>query len=65
MERDKGYGMRPKALNGLNLFSSFSSYLTLSANPTKWSNTFKQFVGISKQIVWVCLTIMWGWRLKG
>ena len=28
----------------------------LSANPTKWSNT---------RIVWVCLAIFWGWRLKG
>ena len=24
----------------------------LSANPTKWSNTLKQFVGKSRQIVW-------------
>ena len=30
------------------------SRLTLSANPTKWSTTLKQFV---------CLTILWGWRL--
>ena len=28
----------------------------LSANPTKWSNTVKQFVGNNQQIVWVCLT---------
>ena len=28
----------------------------LSATPTKWSNT---------RIVWVCLTIFWGWRLRG
>ena len=28
----------------------------LSANPTKWSNTPKQFT--------VCLTILWGWRLE-
>ena len=37
----------------------------LSANPTKWSNTLKQFVGISRQIVCVCLIILWDWRLKG
>ena len=37
----------------------------LSANPTKWSVTLKQFVGNSRQIAWVCLTILWGWRLKG
>ena len=36
----------------------------LSASPTKWSNTFKQFVGKSRQIVWLCLTILWGWCLK-
>ena len=30
----------------------------LSANPTKWSNTLKQFVGKSRQIVWLCLTIL-------
>ena len=38
---------------------------TLSANPTKWSNTLKQFVGCFRQIVWVCLTILWVWCLKG
>ena len=37
----------------------------LSANSSKWSNTLKQFVGNSRQIVGVCLTILWGWRLKG
>ena len=37
----------------------------LSANPTEWSNTLKQFVGKSRWIVWECLTILWGWRLKG
>ena len=37
----------------------------LSANPTKLSNTIKQFVGCCRQIVWVCLSILWNWRLKG
>ena len=37
----------------------------LNANPTKWSNTLKQFVGCCGRIVWVCLTILRGWRLKG
>ena len=37
----------------------------LGANPTKWSNTLKQFVSNSRRIVWVCLIILWGWRLKG
>ena len=36
----------------------------LRANPTKWTNALTQFVGNSRQIVWVCLTILWGWRLK-
>ena len=36
----------------------------LSANPTKCSNTLKQFVGFCRRIVSVCLTILWGWRLK-
>ena len=33
----------------------------LSANPTKRSNTIKQF---SQRIVSMCLTILWDWRLK-
>ena len=37
----------------------------LSANPTKVSNTLKQFVGCCRRIARVCLTILWGWRLKG
>ena len=36
---------------------------SLSVNPTKWSNTLKQFVGFCRRIVRVCLTILWGWRL--
>ena len=36
----------------------------LSANPTIWSNTFKEFVGCCRGTVWVCLTILSGWRLK-
>ena len=38
--------------------------LTLSANPTKWSNTLKKFVVFCRQIVSMCLTIMSDWRLK-
>ena len=37
----------------------------LSANPTKWSNTLKQFIDKSQKIVWVCVAILWGWLLKG
>ena len=36
----------------------------LRAIPTKWSNTLKQFVDNSQWIGWVCLTILWSWRLK-
>ena len=35
-----------------------------SANPTKWANSLKQFVGSCRRIVWMCLTIFWGWDLK-
>ena len=31
----------------------------LSNNCTKWSNSLKKFVGKSRQIVPVCLTILW------
>ena len=49
----------------LSLISEYAppKFLTLnalSANPTKWPNTLK-----SQRIVWVCLTISWGCRLKG
>ena len=37
----------------------------LSAKPTKCSYTLKQFVGCCRQIVWICLTIFWGWQLRG
>ena len=37
----------------------------LGANPTKWSNTLKQFIGKSLQNILVYLIILWGWRLKG
>ena len=29
------------------------------------SNALKQFVDCCRRIVWVCLTILWGWHLKG
>ena len=50
------------------IFKQFKCLLLfnpLSTFPTKWWNTLKQFVVNSKRIVWVCLTILWGWRLKG
>ena len=34
----------------------------LSANPTKWSNTLKQFVGKSRRIVWECSAILRSWK---
>ena len=38
---------------------------TLRAKPTKWSNTLEQFVGFCRRIIYVCLTILYGWHLKG
>ena len=37
----------------------------LNANPTKWSNTIKQFFSNSRRTFWVCLTILCGCFLKG
>ena len=55
-----------KALKQMGTLARNESILNpLRANPTKWSNTFKQFVSCCRRIVWVCLTILWGWRLKG
>ena len=36
----------------------------LSANPTIWSNILKEFLGFCRRDIWVCLTILWGWRLR-
>ena len=46
------------------IFLIYNSFNPLSANPTEWSNTFKQFVSNSQWIVWVYLTILWDWRWK-
>ena len=43
----------------------WATFNPLSSNPTKWSNTLKQFVGQSRRIVSVCLTILWSCRVKG
>ena len=48
-----------EALTGTKCFNH------LSANHSKWSDTLKQFVGCCRQIVSVCVTILWGWCLKG
>ena len=42
------------------LFLSMWPLNPLSANPSKWSNTLKQFVGCCQRIVWISLTILWG-----
>ena len=42
--------------------SSAFNVNSLGANPIKSSNTLQQ---CCRRIVWVCLTILWGWRLKG
>ena len=41
------------------------SILKKIINPWKWPNTLKQFVGCCRRIVWVCLTALRGWILKG
>ena len=41
------------------------NFSSLSLNHTKWSNIHKQFACCCQQNVWVCFTILWGWRLKG
>ena len=47
-------------------FYAWTSHVaSLSANPTRLSNTLKQFVNCCWRIVWVRLTILWVWRLKG
>ena len=47
------------------LIADSESINPLSANPTKWSNTLKIIVSCCQLIVWVCLTILWGWYVKG
>ena len=42
-----------------------SSFNRSSSNLPKWSNALKQFVGNNRRIVWVYLTILWGWCFKG
>ena len=41
-----------------------SSFIPLSANTKKWSNTLKKFVGCCWRIFWMGWTFLWGWRLK-
>ena len=48
----------------LMVHTFFPIFNPLSANPSKWPNTLKQFI-VCRQIVRVCLTILWNWRLKG
>ena len=48
----------PKMTSTDRIFEPFST------NPTKWSNTLKQFVGNRRRIVLVCLTILLGWWLR-
>ena len=46
-------------------FSNFQKgFLTLQA-PTHEMVKLKQFASCCPQIAWVCLTILWGWHLKG
>ena len=49
----------------LSIICNFKLFFNLlSAKPTQWSNTLKQFFGNSRRIVWVCLTIFQVGALK-
>ena len=49
----------PLYVTHLQIQSFFTSDINpLKVNPTKWSNTLKQFVGFRQWIVWMCLTIL-------
>ena len=50
----------PYALLGFNFLITVNP---LDTNPIKWSNTLKQFLHFFWRIVWLCLTILWGWRV--
>ena len=39
--------------------NQISGFNPLSGIPTKWSNALNQFVGFSRKIISVCLTISW------
>ena len=74
LQQSQRYNDKARILFKISNFSRFypfnwvltmAFYNPLSANPTKWSNTLKQFVRCSQRIVWVRLTILWSWRLNG
>ena len=44
----------------ISLYMGLLVWNPLNVNPTKWSNTLTQ----KEYVVWVCLTILGGWRLK-
>ena len=46
-------------------WSNANIVLCISVSPTKGSNTLTQFVSSCRRILWVCLIILWGWRIKG
>ena len=48
----------------ISWISRISLLNPVSTNPTKWSNTLKQFLGNSQRVVWVGLIILWGWCLN-
>ena len=59
------YNMKNEGLVRRFFSKSLLIFLNLlSAYSTKWSSTFKQFLGFCRQIVWLCLTIFVGLALK-
>ena len=51
--------------NILISLSASSIVIALTVWALALQNTLKQFAGNNRLIIWVCLTTLWGWRLKG
>ena len=51
--------------NEINALEQIFKLNLLSANPTKCQTHSSNSSAISRRIIWVCLTILWNWRLKG
>ena len=54
-----------RAIIWLLLRYPYLMFNPLSANPTKWSNTLKQFVGKLLTNCLSVLNLLWGWSFKG
>ena len=63
------YSVRKGVLRNFAKFTGKNQYQCLfnplSAKLTKWPNISNNSWAICRRIVWVCLAILWDWRLKG